>query len=245
MYNAQALEPAPPRPCAGGQISWKGVEGRQKTREGQVVPPLPPPSCLLLKRLLKDFERKLLAAWAGVCLLTNGAIILLSRSLLASQVGDTCISASLEGSAVPSWRWRVWVWGTWAVRTGRIQMWRTTRWGWATQLHQAVGLVQPVVQRQQCFLGQGRAVRQFVHQRARVGPLNQPVAAVGGHGTESLICSTDHLRRLGGQTLAVTHVEGGLRIGMGQIPARQVREEKRETQRVGGRGEFEEERGTK
>lgn len=49
-------------------------------------------------------------------------------------------------------------------------------------------------------------------------PLNQPMAAIGRHGIESLICSTAHLRRLGGHTLAVTHVEGGLRIGMGQIP---------------------------
>ena len=108
-------------------------------------------------------------------------------------------------------------------------MWRTTRWGWGAQLHQAVGLVQPVVQCQQCLLGQGRAVRQFLHQRDGMDPLNQPVAAVGSHGTESLICSMDRLRRLEDQTLAVTHVEGGLRIGMGQIPVRQVREEERDT----------------
>lgn len=75
-------------------------------------------------------------------------------------------------------------------------------------------------------------------------PLNQPVAAVGSHGIESFICSPDHLRRLGDHTLAVTHVEGGLRIGMGQIPARQGKEEERDTNRIGGQGEVEEEKGT-
>lgn len=148
IYSAWAPGPTPPMPHSRGQVSWKAGKGRQKTRERQAVPPLPPSSCLLLKRLLKDFEGKLLPAWAGVCLLTSGAIILLSHGLLASQVGNACISAGLQGSAVPNWRWRVWVWGTGAVRTGRIQRWRATRWGCGAQLHQAVGLVQPMVQRQ-------------------------------------------------------------------------------------------------
>lgn len=82
-------------PLKGPGLSWEGGKGGQKTREGQTVPPLPPSSCLLFKRLLKDFEGKLLPAWAGVCLLTSGAIILLSHGLLASQVGNACISASL------------------------------------------------------------------------------------------------------------------------------------------------------
>lgn len=129
MYSAQAPGPAPPMPYPRGQVSWKGRKGRQKTREGQAVPPLPLSSCLLLQRLLKDFEGKLLPAWAGVCLLANGAIIFVSHSLLASQMGNACISAGLLGSAVPNRRWHVWIWGTGAVRTGRIQKWRATRWG--------------------------------------------------------------------------------------------------------------------
>lgn len=84
MYSAQAPGPTPSMPHSRVQVSWEAGKGRQKTREGQAVPPLPPSPCLLLKRLLKDFEGKLLPAWAGVCLLTNGAIILLSHSLLAS-----------------------------------------------------------------------------------------------------------------------------------------------------------------
>lgn len=120
MYSAQAHRPVPPMLHYRGQVSWKGEKARQKVQERQAVPPLPPSSCLLLKRLLKDFEGKLLSTWAGVCLLANRAIILLSHYLFASKVGNASISASLQGSAVPQWRWCVWVWGTGAVRTGRI-----------------------------------------------------------------------------------------------------------------------------
>lgn len=81
MYSAQAPRPVPPMFHSRGQVSWKGRKVRQEVQETSCPTAA---TCLLLKRLLKNFEGKLLSARAGVCLLANGAIILLSHCLLAS-----------------------------------------------------------------------------------------------------------------------------------------------------------------